>query len=119
MKKGFTLVELLAVLVILGVITLVAVPSVITTNQKSVENEYNEFKKTVENAAEIYMETHIDQKPGVGETKSISVKVLKDAGFINSNLTNPKTKNVISDDDTISVKKENGTITYTYHPQEE
>ena len=32
MKKGFTLVELLAVLVILGAIVLVSVPSLISTN---------------------------------------------------------------------------------------
>ena len=31
MNKGFTLVELLAVLFILGIITIVAVPNVITT----------------------------------------------------------------------------------------
>ncbi len=116
MNKGFTLVELLAVLVILGTITIIAVPNVITTNQKMAENDYNEFKNTVENAAEIYMETHIDQKPVAGETKHISIKTLKDAGFINSNLINPQTKNIISDTDTITVKNSNGTITYTYNP---
>ena len=44
MKKGFTLVELLAILVILGVITLVAVPSIITSNKKSKDQEYEKFK---------------------------------------------------------------------------
>ena len=59
MEKGFTLIELLAILVILGVITLVAAPAIVSTNKKSLENDYKEFKQTIENAAEIAMEHNL------------------------------------------------------------
>lgn len=115
MKKGFTLVELLAVLVILGVITLVAVPNVIKTNQQSAEQNYEEFKKTIENAAEVYMETHIDKKPkNNADTVTVTVSDLKEYGFINRNLINPKTANEVNDNDYVKVEKDNGTLKYTY-----
>ena len=76
MNKGFTLVELLAVLFILSVITIVAVPNVITTNQKSKEKDIAEFKKTVENAAEVYVETHLDTDWVVNLKKMVILTVL-------------------------------------------
>lgn len=112
MKNGFTLVELLAVLVVLGVITLVSVPNIINTNKKSIENDYNEFKITVENAAEIYMETHPNEKPESG-SKVITVSKLRNDGYINKNLTNPKTK-VITNDEHVTVTKTSYGYTYKY-----
>ena len=40
MKNGFTLVELLAILAVLGVILLVSVPSIVSTNQKLKQQDY-------------------------------------------------------------------------------
>ena len=42
MSKGFTLVELLAILAILGAVILVSVPSIVTSNKKSQENNYTQ-----------------------------------------------------------------------------
>ena len=117
MNKGFTLVELLAILVVLGIITLVAVPGVITTNEKSRENDYNEFKKTVENAAEVYVETHIDDykalKTTNGAQEIIDVDILKEVGLINSNLINPNTGEVV-EGDIIIVSNDNGLLVYEF-----
>ncbi len=121
MKNGFTLVELLAILVILGIITIVAVPSVITTNQKANENDYNEFKKTVENAAEVYIETHLEQKPTKDGMTTVSINNLIEVGLLNGNLINPKTNKTIDSEKNnatsfVTVENKNGTITYTYNP---
>ena len=88
MKKGFTLVELLAVIVIIGIITLVAVPNIVTTNKKSKENEYLEFKKTIENAAETYVETTPEIKENL-PSDGIKVKTLIEVGLLNKGLENP------------------------------
>ena len=121
MKKGFTLVELLAILVILGVITLVAVPSIITSNKKSKDQEYVKFKKTIENAAEVYVETHLDDD-GVQKLKnngtpfSISINDLIATGLISGRMTNPKTEKIMVNESekTVLAKKEGNEIEYTY-----
>lgn len=121
-NKGFTLIELLAILVILGVITLVAVPSMITTNQNSKNKDYEEFKQTVINAAEVYVETHPDKFPNIktnGQTATVTLDDLVAVGLLNSNLTNPNTNKAIFEQGgggTISVKNNGGTLTYTYNP---
>lgn len=53
-KKGFTLVELLAVIVILGVLTAIAVPSVIGISKKIKQNMWESKVKTIEVAAELW-----------------------------------------------------------------
>ena len=108
MNKGFTLVELLAILFILGVMTIVAVPNVITTNKKSKENDIEQFKKTVENAAEVYVETHLyldevkNLKNG-GGSYCIDIKKLiadretsEGVNLLNPNLKNPENGTEVS-----------------------
>ncbi len=119
MKKGFTLVELLAVLVILGAIILVAVPSLISTNKASEENEYSEFKTTIENAAEAYVEIHPDKyadlKNGTTTSVTISTETLVSAGLVEGNMVNPQTENrIISEASYVSAQNNSGVITYTY-----
>ena len=42
-KKGFTLVELLAVIVILGIIMIIAVPNVLSTLTAAKQKTFNEY----------------------------------------------------------------------------
>lgn len=126
MKKGFTLVELLAILVILGVITLVAAPAIVSTNRKSLENDYTQFKKTIENAAEIYVETHLDDSDVIalknsGTSMSIPVSTLISSGLLNGSMSNPKVKpdgsgneKIIKQNISVNASKSGSTITYTY-----
>lgn len=120
MKKGFTLIELLAILALLGVIILVSVPSIISTNKQSEENNYKQFIANIKNAAEIYVETHeetysaLKTTPGVSET--IEIEKLIKGNYIKSTLQNPKTEKTISEEKgTITVKNEDGKLVYTYN----
>lgn len=119
MKKGFTLVELLAVLVILGVITLVAVPNIMKTNENSRQKEIDEYKKTIENAAEIYVETHPNNQGVIGLVNGEELCVEKDAileyGLLNKNLRNPQTSASVEDEAwSVMVKKVSDEFQYTY-----
>lgn len=127
MNKAFTLVELLAVLFILGVMTVVAVPNVITTNQKSRKNDIEEFKKTVENAAEVYVETNLKLKE-VQDLKNngFQLCITKDkllpnvnkAGLLNPKLKNPENGIEIEKNEiqfSVLAQKQENEIIYTYH----
>lgn len=127
MNKGFTLVELLAVLFILSVMTIVAVPNIVTTNQQSKKNEIEQFKKTVENAAEVYVETHLDL-PEVQNLKNNGIKLCipikklitseessDGVGLLNPNLKNPENGiEIMSLDASVRAIKSNNEIIYDY-----
>lgn len=83
-KKGFTLVELLAVFTIISIIMLIGLPS-ITKNLKNNENKkYENFKETVILATETYIENNRDLYPltTVGQTLTVTIGTLKSEGLI-------------------------------------
>ena len=93
MKKGFTLVELLAILAILGAVILVSVPSIISTNKNS-----REELKTVN-----------------GTAIEINTEDLVASGVIQGTLVNPKTDvQLINEPSKVNVKNQNGTLIYNY-----
>ncbi len=119
MRKGFTLIELLAILTVLGIIILVSAPSIMETNKKSQENDYTEYKHTVEKAAEVYLETHSEKfynvKSTNGSKETIKSEDLVSLGYIQGSLQNPKTKvKIIEEASYVEVKNNNGTLEYTY-----
>ena len=121
MKNGFTLVELLAILAVLGVILLVSVPSIVSTNQKLKQQYYERYVNNIENAAEIYVEAHSDReeyaelKATKNKTLTISTDTLITSGVIQGTLKNPKTNVQLTEEDGfVTVRNENGTLKYTY-----
>lgn len=86
-KKGFTLVELLAVIVILALLVAIAVPSTISISNRLKKNMYCSKIDSIENAAQLYGEDHRDsftkdfeQEGEIYKSKEISVKDLVDSG---------------------------------------
>lgn len=121
MKNGFTLVELLAILAVLGVILLVSVPSIVSTNQKLKQQDYERYVNNIENAAEIYVEAHSDReeyaelKTTKNKTLTISTDTLITSGVIQGTLKNPKTNVQLTEENGfVTVRNENGTLKYTY-----
>lgn len=94
MKKGFTLVELLAVFIIIGIIALVAVPSLLDILKNSTKQTYELFKRDIEIATEHYIENNISdyQLNSPGDNVFISIEELVNNGFYNKKNINPDTK---------------------------
>ena len=63
MKKGFTLVELLAVMILLGIISLIAIPSIGKMLIRSRENAYESTKNELIKAAKKYAAEHTGELP--------------------------------------------------------
>ena len=105
-KKGFTLVELLAVIIILSLVLVIAVPSVNKYIKQSKEKAYDAQISTIIEAAQAYASTNLELLPN---RENISVKVtlgqLKSAGLIKEEVKNPNDDKYFDDALTIKIKK--------------
>lgn len=114
MKKGFTLVELLAVIVILGLITSITVPIITGAINDSKAKAYEEQIKLIIDAGRNYMSNHANELPNSSSNKIISIETLKIEGY----LTNKDIKNPIYESSSTDEKKKcqylDGSIIITY-----
>lgn len=102
-RKGFTLAELLAVIVILGIITSITVPIVTDQIDKYKTKVCVTQYDNILNAARSYGADHLTE---LGKSKTITLKTLNDDGYIDaSNMKDPITKNTISQDLKIIIEK--------------
>ena len=106
-KKGFTLIELIAVIVVLSLITTLAVVSVASIRNKVNERHYNSLVKTIESAAQSYAEE-------TGITK-MYVQTLIDKGLVQTEdetrqIYDPRDNSVLN---CRIIKYENGIATLT------
>lgn len=105
-KKGFTLVELIALLGIIVIILLLAAPSLINQIETTRKNNYNNFVSDLCLAAESYL-NHGDVEEfddlEIGGTININVVELISAGYVKSNLKNPNTDKTLSSSDVLNV----------------
>ena len=87
-NKGFTLVELLAVLVILSLLITVAVPSVNKILLNINENMYCEKFTNIENAARLYAEDYYMDQSSIDEKViegSIPLSILIEKSYLSKN----------------------------------
>lgn len=110
MKKGFTIIELLAVVTIIGIITLLIVPSVNTLISNSEDKSYNFQINTIKDSAINFTLENIDVLLSDDKYSSfvIDLKTLKDLAFIDFKIKNPKTNKYFSDDTLITLTSNNG-----------
>ncbi len=109
-NKGFTLLELIGVIVILGVVAVFSIPALTKTFKDSAEKEYNEYVKNITLAAENYFHSETD---GIINGKYfIKVGTLLENGYLKKTI-NPRTNKEISEDATVIISKnEDGTEGY-------
>ncbi len=94
-KNGFTLVELLVVLVLLLALTTTALLSMSRIQKNATNKRYRELIKEVEMAGDIYLSVHpeISERLINSESESECIKIYKliDEGLLRSDLKNPST----------------------------
>ena len=99
-KRGFTLVELIAVMTLLSAIILVSVPVVINTLKNNDNKVYENFEKQVKQAAELYVERNRNLYPeldNIGGSVEIHTSTLINEGYLKHDLENPTTGTNITD----------------------
>lgn len=86
-KKGFTLVELLAVIVILGLVMTITSSLVINQKKKANQKEVESLYSTIKNlGADVYLSEKEDNS-------CYSDKWLKENGYLKSEIKNPANSN--------------------------
>lgn len=88
-KKGFSFVELLAVIVILGAISVIAIVAVSRYISSSKTEKVSQSKKNVAMATELYIQANREFAPkAIGESTVIPLSTLKNKNYIKDDLTN-------------------------------
>ncbi len=96
-RRGFTLVELLAVIVILGIIITIFVPSVINLINENSTKIYANKEKILKNAAEDYVMSNSSfvLPDGTNPEKYISMNTLISSNMMSSVLDNKTTSECV------------------------
>ncbi len=117
MKKGFTLAELLGVLVILAAILLIIVPTVDKVIKQSKDDLYEKQIDSIKLAMELWLTDNA--KLGEGEYIVITLSQLKDAGLIEYDVKNPKTEELFPNDMLLTIRNNDGMLEYEVNDEGE
>ena len=102
-NKAFTLIELLAVIVILGIILAIAVPSVVGIIEKSRNDAWERQKGIIENTLDSYLLQNQSDIPWQDNKVIYSLEDLTDMGIVDKKITVPR--NYQTDEVTIKLLK--------------
>lgn len=114
MKNGFTLAELLGVIVILAVVALIAFPIVSQSIDKNRQKLYQSQLDEIELGAEKWAYENINMLPTANNsTITITLLNLKESGFLPLDIKNPITGNLLPNDMTITITYRNNSYEIT------
>lgn len=107
-NKGFTLLEVMGVLLLLVVILLVTIPNITNTIKKTNMDKMEDYEKTICLAAETYIAQEEIKISGSLEIKGTT---LVSKNYLSDSLTNPETKKrVITDSVIVKLDSDNAIV---------
>lgn len=110
-KKGFTLAELLAVIVILGLIAVITIPVVTKTLSDYKLRLCNTQVSNIEEAARLWGSDNLLALPEAGEQITINLSTLQNGGYIDKEIKDPVDSDKVMEDIEIVIRK-NGSKFY-------
>lgn len=120
-NKGFTLLEVILVVAILGVITLIIVPSVSSLLNKNKSEQYENLKKSIISAAKMYVSDN-RYDLGINCTNNIyqftiELNKLVDAGDLSNPVIDPRDKSEIELSNVVNITYNcsNKSFSYEYN----
>lgn len=123
-RRGFTLVELLGVIIILGLLALVTIPTISDSLSKYKKKLCNTQIEYMIAAAKNWGADHIYQLPDEGETVKITLSELIKQGYMEGDqkasqeedrykVKNPRSQKYFDPDPTITITKTGKKVNYT------
>ena len=111
--KGFTLVELLAVIVILSLLLLLAVTTVSSQFKNSKDELYDTQLNNVKLAAEMWGSDNKVKLNSISDCVTLTLGYLKDEGYVDANIKNTYTKELFKDGEVfVNITKETNRYKY-------
>ncbi|MDD2181561.1 MAG: prepilin-type N-terminal cleavage/methylation domain-containing protein [Bacilli bacterium] len=105
-EKGFTLVEVLSIIVLLGLVALLAFPSVDKYLKSAKQEAYNTQVNNIALSAQNWgVDNKILLPKNDGETMEITLGYLMDQGYVDFDIVNPITKKPLSKELVILIRK--------------
>lgn len=115
-NKAFTLIELMGVIIILGLLSLIAIPAISNILKTSQENVYSAQIKRIEDATNDWGLENMNRLPN-SENGTVTIQLyneLQKGGYLPICITNPKTGQAFNPDLQIEIKYVNATkFSYT------
>ncbi|MDD3341657.1 MAG: prepilin-type N-terminal cleavage/methylation domain-containing protein [Bacilli bacterium] len=112
-RKGFTLVEMLAVIVILAALGLIVIPLVNRSFNSSIKDLYNEQMETLKNGAKNWSTDHLKELPDTeGGMKEVTLSELITGGYVDKEIKNPKTKKPFETGTKVTIVNWDGNYSY-------
>lgn len=87
-KNGFTMIELLAVITIIGILSSVAVSAVTQYMHKAKKQDFEMLEKNLKAEVQNYFVDHSEDIPNIGASKTITAQTLLNDGYL-KNLLDP------------------------------
>ncbi len=115
-KRGFTLIELIGIVVIIGLILLVAVPTINNVIERSEENKKQEALNNIYMATENYLMANYDEYSSldnIGASEYIYVMDLINQQYMDIDELNPNDDESFDSKDVVKVtRNEDNTFSY-------
>lgn len=119
-KKGFTLIELMGVLILLGLLSLIIIPLISNILKDQKEKQYAQQITNIELMAKNFGSDNLSILPSQdGEIMYINLAQLKSMGYMEKNIINPITENEISNCARIKITKSGNNHHYEYDQDSE
>ena len=112
-KKGFTLIELMGVIIIIGLLIILAIPSITNLLNDEEENISSAMEKVLLQAGELYTQDNSGIYPKTeGNVYCVTLKELVDEEYLGSPIKDPISSNEIDQNKYIKTSIQNGTYNY-------
>lgn len=113
MKKGFTLIEMVSIIIIIGIIALIAIPTVNSIIKSGREDLYENQLDEIKLASEKWAFNNLDLLPDEeGKSVTITLLQLKKGGYLPLDIRDPRDNSLLSNGLSITITYKNNDYEY-------